>query len=56
MLTIVTVAGATALTARGWRSSGAGVLSRPHQVSLLIGLTAFTWFLWQWNLLGWQVP
>jgi hypothetical protein len=56
ILAIGAATGATALTARGWRRSGAGILARIHQVSLLVGLTAFTWFLWQWNLLGLQVP
>jgi len=37
-----------------WRSSGAGVVARVHQVVLLVGLVALAWFLWQWNLIGWQ--
>jgi len=45
---------ATALTVGGWRGSGAGVAARVHQVVLLLGLAAFTWFGWQWNLIGWQ--
>jgi CubicO group peptidase (beta-lactamase class C family) len=45
---------ATGLTVKGWRGSGAGVAARIHQVSLLAGMVALTWFLWQWNLLGWQ--
>jgi CubicO group peptidase (beta-lactamase class C family) len=40
------------LTARGWRR--AGVLARTHQVLLFAGIGALTWFLAQWNLLGWQ--
>jgi hypothetical protein len=47
---------ATALTVTHWRGSGAGVLSRVHQVSLVVGLAAFAWFVWQWNLIGWQYP
>ncbi|GIE76423.1 FmtA-like protein [Actinoplanes philippinensis] len=45
---------ATGLTVRSWRGSGAGVIARVHQVALLTGMVALTWFLWQWNLLGWQ--
>jgi CubicO group peptidase (beta-lactamase class C family) len=56
ILMISAATAATALTAHGWRDSSAGVLARIHQVSVLAGLTAFIWFLWQWNLLGWQVP
>ena len=41
-------------TVAGWRGSGAGVLARVHQVGLLGGLAALAWFLWQWNLIGWQ--
>ncbi|MFG1800503.1 serine hydrolase domain-containing protein [Micromonospora carbonacea] len=47
---------ATALTVRAWRGAGAGFVARIHQVTLLTGLTAVAWFLWQWNLLGWQFP
>lgn len=47
---------ATALTVRHWRRSGAGIVARVHQVSVLVGLAAFAWFVWQWNLLGWQYP
>ncbi|WP_433789193.1 serine hydrolase domain-containing protein [Actinoplanes sp. CA-252034] len=45
---------ATTLTVRSWRGGGAGVAARIHQVALLAGMVALTWFLWQWNLLGWQ--
>ncbi|SHN20355.1 serine hydrolase domain-containing protein [Cryptosporangium aurantiacum] len=45
-------AGAVGCTVVGWR--GAGVLSRVHQVVLLVGIGALTWFCWQWNLIGWQ--
>lgn len=44
--------GAVVCTVRGWR--GSGVVARVHQVVLLVGLVALAWFLWQWNLLGWQ--
>jgi hypothetical protein len=43
-----------ACTVRGWRGSGAGVVARVHQVLLLAGMVALGWFLWQWNLVGWQ--
>jgi hypothetical protein len=45
---------AAALTVKGWRGSGARVAARLHQITVLTGLAALTWFLWQWNLLGWQ--
>jgi CubicO group peptidase (beta-lactamase class C family) len=45
---------AVVVTVKGWRGSGAGVAARIHQVALLAGMVALTWFLWQWNLLGWQ--
>jgi hypothetical protein len=54
VLVLLASAGALGCTAMGWRASGAGVLARIHQVTLLVGLTALAWFLWQWNLIGWQ--
>ncbi|MEU4164809.1 serine hydrolase domain-containing protein [Actinoplanes sp. NPDC026670] len=54
VVALVVAVAATALTVRGWRGSGAGTAARIHQVSLLAGMVALTWFLWQWNLLGWQ--
>ncbi|MDG4790135.1 hypothetical protein O7626_30160 [Micromonospora sp. WMMD1102] len=47
---------ATALTVRAWCGAGAGPVARIHQVMLFAGLTSVAWFLWQWNLLGWQYP
>lgn len=50
---------AAVLTVRHWRSAGAGftgVVARVHQVSVVVGLLAFAWFVGQWNLLGWQYP
>jgi len=41
-------------TVKDWRGSGAGVLARVHQLSIIVGLVAFAWFVSQWNLLGWQ--
>jgi CubicO group peptidase (beta-lactamase class C family) len=41
-------------TVRGWRGSGAGIVARVHQVALFAGLATFAWFVWQWNLIGWQ--
>jgi len=26
-----------------------------HQVAQLAGMAALAWFLWQWNVIGWQV-
>jgi CubicO group peptidase (beta-lactamase class C family) len=46
--------GAVGCTISGWRRSGAGIVARVHQVGLLVGLAALAWFLWQWNLIGWQ--
>jgi hypothetical protein len=46
--------GALVCTVRGWRGSGAGRTARVHQVVLFLGLAALTWFVWQWNLIGWQ--
>jgi hypothetical protein len=54
VLVLGVAAVAAALTVRGWRTSGAGVVARAHQVVLFVGLGALGWFLWQWNLLGWQ--
>ena len=53
---IALTAGATsaALTVKGWRGSGAGIVARVHQIALLGGVAALAWFLWQWNLIGWQ--
>ena len=53
ILVLAAAAGALACTIRGWRG-GAGVLARIHQVALLAGTGALVWFLWQWNLIGWQ--
>jgi hypothetical protein len=52
VMVVVLGIGALVGTVRGWR--GAGRLVRGHQVALLIGLAALGWFLWQWNLIGWQ--
>jgi CubicO group peptidase (beta-lactamase class C family) len=54
VIALGTGAVAVAYTIKGWRGSGAGVVARIHQVTLLAGVVALTWFLWQWNLLGWQ--
>jgi CubicO group peptidase (beta-lactamase class C family) len=47
---------AAVLTVRAWRGAGAGVIARVHQVTLLTGMVALAWFVWQWNLFGWQYP
>jgi CubicO group peptidase (beta-lactamase class C family) len=54
IVVLAAAAVAAALTVRGWRGSGAGVVARVHQVALFAGIAALTWFLWQWNLIGWQ--
>ncbi len=54
IVVLAAATGALACTVRGWRRSGAGVVARAHQVVLLTGMAALAWFLWQWNLLGWQ--
>ncbi|WP_106401008.1 serine hydrolase domain-containing protein [Actinocorallia populi] len=55
-LALVTSAAGAFLTVRAWRGSDAGLASRIHQVLLLPAVIPFVWFLWQWNLLGWQLP
>jgi CubicO group peptidase (beta-lactamase class C family) len=52
---LVAAAAAGVLTVWGWRGAGAGAVARVHQVVLFAGLGGFAWFLWQWNLLGWQL-
>jgi hypothetical protein len=54
IIVLAAALGATVCTVRGWRGSGAGVVARIHQVTVLAGLVALAWFVWQWNLLGWQ--
>ncbi len=49
---LVAWAAAVVLAVRGWRE--ATRWARLHQVVLFVGLSTFTWFVWQWNLLGWQ--
>ncbi|MFI5496767.1 serine hydrolase domain-containing protein [Actinoplanes sp. NPDC051859] len=51
LATAVAVA-AVGLTAQSWRGSGAGVVARTHQVTLLAGHAALVWFVWQWNLIA----
>ncbi|HTJ37149.1 MAG TPA: serine hydrolase domain-containing protein [Dactylosporangium sp.] len=53
MLVLAAYAAAIAATVRGWDS--ARLAARMHQVAALGGLAALTWFLWQWNLIGWQL-
>jgi hypothetical protein len=54
VVVLVAAVVAAVLTVRGWRGSGAGIIARAHQVALLTGIVALAWFLWQWNLIGWQ--
>jgi CubicO group peptidase (beta-lactamase class C family) len=55
LIVLAAAVAATALTVRGWRGSDAGALVRVHQGVLLAALAALAWFLWQWNLIGWQL-
>jgi CubicO group peptidase (beta-lactamase class C family) len=45
---------AAVLTVTAWREASVGVAARSGQVVLLAGLVCLTWFLVQWNLLGWR--
>ncbi|MQA12414.1 MAG: serine hydrolase [Pseudonocardiaceae bacterium] len=54
LLVLTAGAAAIAYTITSWRRAGASILARIHQVTLLAGIVALTWFLWQWNLIGWQ--
>ena len=51
VLTLVAALAAAGLTVRSW--SSAGLAARIHQVVLLVAMVPLTWFLVQWNLLGW---
>jgi CubicO group peptidase (beta-lactamase class C family) len=55
IVALLTAVAAVACTVKGWRGSGAGVVVRIHQVALLTGVVVLAWFLWQWNLIGWQL-
>jgi CubicO group peptidase (beta-lactamase class C family) len=55
IVALLASAAALASTIAGWRAAGAGVVARIHQLGLLVGLAALAWFLWQWNLIGWQL-
>jgi hypothetical protein len=50
---LVLAAGTIGLTVASW-GSGNGVLSRVHQVVLIGGMLAITWFLINFHLIGWQ--
>ncbi|MBB2912462.1 CubicO group peptidase (beta-lactamase class C family) [Streptosporangium becharense] len=54
LVMLATTAAAAVCTVRGWRDPGAGRAARVHQVVVFAGLMALTWFLWQWNLIGWR--
>ena len=54
VIVLVTAGVALVGTVVRWRASGAGVIARAHQIALLAGLATFAWFVWQWNLIGWQ--
>jgi CubicO group peptidase (beta-lactamase class C family) len=54
LLALALGAASLGATVVSWRLAGAGVLARTHQVVVLVGLVALSWFLWQWNLIGWR--
>lgn len=54
LILLVMTAAAAVCTVRGWRGSGAGLAARIHQVVMGAGLAGLAWFLWEWNLIGWQ--
>jgi CubicO group peptidase (beta-lactamase class C family) len=49
---LVLVGAAATCTVAGW--PGRSVVARVHQVIVLVGLAALAWFVWQWNLVGWD--
>jgi CubicO group peptidase (beta-lactamase class C family) len=59
-LATLTLTGAAVLcTIAGWRGSSARntaprTVARVHQIVVLLGLCALAWFLFQWNLVGWD--
>ncbi len=55
IVVLLASAAALACAVTGWRDAGAGVVARTHQLGLFVGLAALAWFLWQWNLIGWQL-
>jgi CubicO group peptidase (beta-lactamase class C family) len=54
IVVLATAIAATICTVTAWRRAEAGTVARIHQVALLAGLAAFGWFLWHWNLIGWN--
>jgi len=54
LLVLGLTAGGLYCSVRGWNASGVTTLARVHQATLVAGLAAFTWFIVEWNLLGWQ--
>jgi CubicO group peptidase (beta-lactamase class C family) len=54
IVVLLLAAAGLVLTAASWRAAAAGLTARIHQVTLLVGLSTLVWFLWQWNLVGWQ--
>jgi hypothetical protein len=45
---------AAVTTVRARRAGGVGLGSRLHQATVIAGMIALTWFLQQWNLIGWR--
>jgi hypothetical protein len=54
LLALAMGAASIGATVVSWRSSGRGCGRPVHQVVVLVGLVALTWFVWQWNLIGWR--
>ena len=52
ILVLLATVASVVLAVRGWRDAGRS--ARVHHVVLLLGLAAFGWFVWHWNLVGWQ--
>jgi hypothetical protein len=54
LVALAASAAGVVFTVIGWKGSGAGVVARVHHVVLFAGIAALTWFVFQWNLIGWQ--
>ena len=54
VLFIGLVAATIVMTVRAQRAEPAGLLTRVHQVTAVVGMLALVWFLQQWNMIGWR--
>ena len=41
-------------TVKAWRDGKVGLAARSHQALVIAGMLALSWFLVQWNLVGWR--